>query len=209
MKYSAFDLLRDAWDRFLLYLPLGVMALLALGTYWLVRGTPQLDAPGPVAKASDAADYTMEDFSVKTFDAQGRLRSEVLGAQMRHFPNTQFTEVDDIRVRSVDSDGRITTASAQRGLSNEDGSEVQLFGNAVVVREAQVSNKGERLPRVVYRSEFLHAFMNTEQIRSHKPVELTRGNDHFTADRLDYDNLQGTAVLQGRVKGTLFPETER
>ena len=40
-----------------------------------------------------------------------------------------------------------------------------------------------------FRGEFLHAFVNTERVRSHQPVVLIRGNDRFTADSLDYDNL--------------------
>jgi lipopolysaccharide export system protein LptC len=61
------------------------------------------------------------------------------------------------------------------------------------------------LPRVEYRSEFLHAFMNTERVQSHKPVELLRGNDRFTADRLEFDNVEQVLQLSGRVRGTLSP----
>ena len=35
-------LLRDAVDRATIYLPVIVTALLALGTYWLVRNAPKL-----------------------------------------------------------------------------------------------------------------------------------------------------------------------
>lgn len=209
MKLSALDLLREVWDRFLLYLPLGVMALLALGTYWLVRSTPQLDAPTQQAKASSAPDYFMDDFSIKTFDAKGQMRSEVMGEKMRHYPDDKILEIDGIRIRSIDSQGRLTTATAKRGLTNEDGSEVQLLGNAVVVREAQKGKKGDSAPKLEYRSEFLHAFMNTEQIKSNQPVELRRGNDRFTADSLEFDNLEGIADLRGRVKGTLVPEPSK
>lgn len=206
MKLSVPDLLHEAWDRFLLYLPLGVMALLALGTYWLVRSTPTLDTPSQPSVASAAPDYFMEDFSIKTFDAQGRMRSEVLGDQMRHFPQEKFIEIERIRIRSVDTQGRVTTASAKRGLTNEDGSEVQLLGNAIVVREAATRTKGRAEPRLEYRGEFLHAFMQTERLKSHLPVELLRGKDRFTADSLDFDNLEGVATLRGRVRGSLVPE---
>jgi lipopolysaccharide export system protein LptC len=56
-----------------------------------------------------------------------------------------------------------------------------------------------------YRSEFLHAFMHTEQIKSHKPVELTHGNDRFTADSLHFDNVEQVLLLQGRVHSLLVP----
>jgi hypothetical protein len=32
-----------------------------------------------------------------------------------------------------------------------------------------------------------------------------RGTDQFTADRLDYDNLDRVMQMQGRVRGTLAP----
>jgi lipopolysaccharide export system protein LptC len=115
-------------------------------------------------------------------------------------------EIDAIRIRSFDASGRLTTATANKGLANEDGSEVQLMGNAVVVREAvTAAGSAPAQPRSEYRGEFLHAFMDTEQVKSHKPVELRRGQDIFTADSLDFDNVQQTMLLQGRVRGTLIP----
>jgi lipopolysaccharide export system protein LptC len=147
----------------------------------------------------------MEGFAVKTFDASGRLRSEVLGDKVRHYPDTQWLEIDGIRIRSFDAKGTLTTATADRGQTNEDGSEVQLMGHALVVREAVAQADDKTSPRMQYRSEFLHAFLNTERIKSHKPVELQRGQDHFTADSLDFDNLSQVLQLDGRVRGTLVP----
>jgi lipopolysaccharide export system protein LptC len=40
-------------------------------------------------------------------------------------------------------------------------------------------------------------------------VELTRGNDRFTADSLDYDNLDQVMELRGRVRGVLVPGAGR
>jgi lipopolysaccharide export system protein LptC len=109
-----------------------------------------------------------------------------------------------VRIRSFNDQGQLTTATANRALANADGSEVQLMGNATVVREA-ASGKVVA-PRLEFKGEFLHAFMNTEQIKSNKPVQLTRGNDRFTADTMDFDNRAQVMQLQGRVKGTLAPK---
>ena len=95
--------------------------------------------------------------------------------------------------------------AALRGLTNEDSSEVQLIGRAVVVREASTSKLGIAEPRMEYRGEFLHAFMNTERVRSHKPVEFLRGQDRFSADSLDFDNVEQILQLNGRVRATLTP----
>jgi lipopolysaccharide export system protein LptC len=195
------------WERVLLSLPLVVMGVLALGTYWLVRVTPVVPPVAEVKAVGHEPDYVMHDFAVKSFDAQGQLRSEVTGTVARHYPDTQWLEIEGIRIRSFDTQGRLTTASALRGLTNEDQSEVQLIGNARVLHEAQDTGKPNAAPRMEYRGEFLHAFMHTEQVRSHKPVELIRGNDRFTADRMDFDNVDQVLTLQGRVRGTLTPQS--
>jgi lipopolysaccharide export system protein LptC len=90
-------------------------------------------------------------------------------------------------------------------LSNGDGSEVQLMGDARVVREAVLGADGKKLPRMQFSGEFLHAFINEERVKSHKPVVLTRGSDQFTGETFAYDNLTGIAELKGRVKGVLVP----
>lgn len=198
--------LKDLWDRFLLYLPLALMALLALGTYWLVRTTPESTGTTVTPTQSHDPDYFMNDFSVRTFDASGRVRTEVVGDTARHYPDTQVIEIDAIRVRSFDVQGRLTIASARQGVTNDDSSELQLIGNAIVVQEAQTSPAGKTTPRMEYRGEFLHAFLNTEQIKSHKPVELLRGSDRFSADTLDFDNIEQVLQLRGRVRGTLVPK---
>lgn len=197
--------LRMAWERLSLYLPVILMAVLALGTYWLVRSTPLLLAPAPEAAARHEPDYFMRKFSVKSFDDSGRLTSEVTGLDARHFPDTDTLEIDQVRIRSFDQDGRLTTATAKRAVTNADASEVQLFGAARVVREPVLDKAGQMQPRMEFRGEFLHAFMESERVKSHLPVELTRGNDRFTADSMDFDNRNRVMLLQGRVKGTLVP----
>ncbi|CAN7171657.1 LPS export ABC transporter periplasmic protein LptC [Acidovorax sp. LjRoot118] len=199
-------MLQQSWERITLYLPVLIMGLMALGTWWLVRNAPMPLAPAAEKARSNQPDYSMKAFSVKSFDAKGRLQSEVQGDLARHFPDTDTLEIDLARMRSVAIDGRLTLATANRALSNADGSEVQLFGNAIVTREPLPARPGVAAqPRMEFRSEFLHAFTQTERVRSDKPVVLTRGNDRFTADGMDYDNLDQVLQLHGRVKGLLMP----
>ncbi len=203
------SLLRQGWDRFALFMPVLLMGVLALGTYWLVRSTPGLSEPRPEQATRHEPDYFIQQFSVKTFDVNGRLKSEVLGTQARHYPDTDTLEIDQVRMRNFNDKGQLTTASANRALSNADGSEVQLTGNAVVLREATQGKDGSLTPTMSFKGEFLHAFVNTEQLKSHKPVELRRGNDLITADNLAFDNFDSKLELQGRVRGVLMPAKSR
>lgn len=200
-------LLRLGWERLSLYLPVTLMGLLALGTYWLVRSTPQWMGPAQPLPARHEPDYFMRRFSVKTFDPSGRLKSEVLGADARHYPDTDTLEVDAVRIRSFASDGRETMASAKRAVAKGDASEVQLFGDARVVRVSTPGQNIESPTRIEFRGEFLHAFMATERVTSDRPVALIHGHDRFTADALEFDNLARVVLLKGRVKATLSPRS--
>lgn len=193
-----------AWDRISIYLPVILMGLLAMGTYWLARNTPSFSTPGTQRPATHEADYFLRGFSVKSFETNGRLRSEIRGAEARHYPDTDTTEIDEPRIRQFNEKGALTVATARRAISNADGSQVQLIGDAVVTRQSPDAN-GEPQPKLEIRSEFLHAFMNEERVTSHKPVTLQRGTDVFQADSLDYDNLDRVLQMQGRVRGTLQP----
>ena len=198
-------LLQAGWDRLSMYLPLALMGLVALGTYWLVQSTPVPKLQVIAGPARHEPDYFMKNFSVKTFIDTGRLKSEVFGVAARHFPDTDMLEIDAVRIRAFDQQGRLTTATATRALTNGDGSEVELFGQALVVREEQAVSGGRPAPRMEFRGEYLHAFVDNEKLVSNRPVELRRGLDVFVADSMDFDNVQQVMVMRGRVKGVLAP----
>ncbi|MBU3740024.1 MAG: LPS export ABC transporter periplasmic protein LptC [Rhodoferax sp.] len=196
-------------ERLSLYLPVLLMGLMALATYWLVRSTPGPQASDAPAAQGRGPDYFMRDFSVRTFDAQGRLRAEVAGSEMRHFPDSDRLEIDGVRIRSFDPQGRLTTVTARRALTRGDASELQLLGDAQVLREAQPDETGRLQPSLEFRGNQLHADLNRERVVAHEPVQLVRGADRFTADAMEYDQKGGWMQLTGRVRGTLFPDNGR
>ena len=207
-RAGSWTLVRSGWERASVYLPIILMGLMAMGTYWLARNTPTA-GPAQLQKAAKhEADSFMRGFSVKTFDAQGHLKSEVFGKEARHFPDTDTFEIDVPRIRSFNTRNELTVATAKSAISNADGSEVQLIGEAVVTREASIGTTGSARPKLVFRGEFLHVFVETEHVRSHKPVELTRGNDRFTADSMEFDNIEQVMELKGRVHGVIEPKNK-
>lgn len=205
LLYQPWRRVLRAWDQVSIYLPLALMGALALGTYWLARNAPVFANSETTKTVKNDVDYFMRKFTIKSFDEQGTMRSEIYGVEGRHQAASDTLEVDQPRIRSFGLDGRLTTSTGQRALSNGDGSEVQLMGDALVVREAIRGADGKVLPRMQFSGEFLHAFVNEERVKSHKPVVLTRGGDQFTGDTFAYDNVTGIAVLKGRVKGVLVP----
>lgn len=182
------------------YLPLLLMVLLALGTWWLVK-----NAPKPIAPAEDRAprsdpDYTMSGFSVQRFGADGRLMVRVEGRQMRHYPDTDRTEIDGVTIRAFAPDGRETVATARQALANGDASEVQLLGGA------QVRSRTPEGAAVELDSEFLHLYTRTERVQTHLPVKVLVGGSELRAGGLNYDNLARRLELQGPMRGVFAPQ---
>jgi lipopolysaccharide export system protein LptC len=202
--------MRRMLDRLAVYLPLVLMGLMAMTSYWLVRNTPKLSDAEVEAAPRHEPDYYMRDFSVKVFEPDGRLKSVIVGTEGRHYPDTDTLEIDQPRIRILGVQGNVTTAAAARGLINADGSEAQLFENAVVVRESWVNSQGVSTPRSELQSDFLHFFANTEQVKSHLPVVMLRGSgDRFTGDGVGFDNLGRTLEMNGRVRGVLQPRQDK
>ena len=206
---SLLRLLGRVWDRLAIYLPLVLMGLLALLTYWMVRITPTVPEARAAKPQAHEVDFFMRGAVVKTYDDQGRLQNQLSGEEMRHFADTATIEVDQPRWQGLSAQGRVTRAQARRGLSKDDGSEVQLIGQAVVMREAFRNGPGQQLPAQEFRGEFLHIFADDERLRSHLPVEFSSGGDHFTADSFSYDHQLQVVELQGRVRARIAAPPRR
>jgi lipopolysaccharide export system protein LptC len=180
------------------YLPLLLMAVLALGTWWLVKNTPLFEGDRAAAPLRHEPDYTMTQFMVQRFGANGAMRVQIEGDLMRHYPDTDTYEIDNPRIRAVGDDGRVTLATARLALANRDGSEVQLTGGAHVVREATATQTA-----IDFRGEFLHYFQYSERVQSHLPVVVTQGGSEIRGDSMTYDNLARVLDLKGRVRAVL------
>ncbi len=203
---NAWLLLRRLAEHLVIYLPVLLMAALALGSYWLVRNAPVAAASSADKPLSHEADYFLKQFSIKSFTQQGSLKSELFGGQARHFADTGTIEIDNVRMHNFNQTGRLTTVtSANRAISNGDNSEIQMYGNASSVREAAADTNGVMQPKMEFKGEFLHTFVNEERLKSHLPIVIRRGSSEFTADSLDYDNVARVINLQGRVKAVLQP----
>ena len=185
------------------YLPLLLMLLLALGTWWLVKNSPQPEGAPEAAAVRQEPDYTMTGFAIERFAADGRLALRLEGARLHHYPATDRIEIEDVRVRAFAPDGGLTWATARRALANGDGSEVQLLGGA------EVQRTGGGRPPLVMRSEFLHAFFVTERITSSRPVVVMQAGTVLRAAGLVYDHPSGRLDLGGPTRITLQPRAGR
>lgn len=191
------------WNQISLYLPVVLMGMLALISYWVVSRSPAPDEPRPPPAISAEPDYFMRAFAVRTFASDGQLRTEIEGLELRHYPADNTIHVDQARMQSIDETGRLTTAQAQRLVTNDAQTIYALSGDVVIVREAWVLADGQRLPRLEFRGESITYDVEQDQLASDQPVTLMRDQDRMQADKLLYRIDQADVVLQGRVRATL------
>lgn len=188
------------WDRLTLYLPVVLMGLLALGSYWLVRLAPPPPAEAAPRTATDEPDYFMRDFALRRFTAEGQLQHELRGHEVRHYPDTGHLEVDQAWFRSAGPDGRLTQGQGDRVRTNADQTRHHLEGNVVLVREAAPDGSA---PRLEFQGSSLEVDTTAGRVTSGQPVVLLRGRDRLTANSLEYDDQRSQALMQGRVRATL------
>ena len=192
--------LRRTLDRLTIYLPLFLFAILALGSWWLVRSVPELMPPGIDPHLRQDPDFRLDQFTVKSFDATGRLTREVSGQSATHFPATQSLHIQGVRILAENEVGTRLMAQAKQGISREVQQQVTLTGDAIAVRQADAQS-----PRVELRGETFTAWLEEERLVSDQPVRITRGADVFSAQTLNFDTRSGQYELQGRVRALLPP----
>lgn len=192
---------RRLLDKLSVYLPMVVMALLASGSWWLVRSVPELLTPTANKPVRQEPDYRLADFSVKSFDVNGRLTREVSGDTAQHYPATEALHIAQVRIYAQGESGTQMNARAVQGIATDDGKQVTLIGDAYAIQHPH-----DTTPQVELRGTRLVALPDEDRLVSSDPVHITRDRDVFTAETMDFNSNTGAYVLQGRVRGTLAPK---
>jgi len=196
---------RRALDRLALYLPAILMAIFALGSWWLVRSLPSFFNETTSPSVRHEPDYFLQNFSVKSFDSQGRLMRELSGEHAQHFPDTDTLDIQKVQMRGHSQEGQHVNAVADQALANGDGSQVTLVGNVHISQPASTSPAGPRAATEM-RSQEIKAFVTEERLVSKVPVEVRRGQDLFTAEKMQMNSKTGEYELNGKVRGVVHPK---
>jgi lipopolysaccharide export system protein LptC len=190
------DRLRDALSG---ALPLLLMLVLAVGSWWLVRNAPQPLEPRPAAATRVEPDYTMSGFVMQRFAADGRLRVQIEGRQMRHLPAAGRLEIEGATLRAYSPEGHETVATAQRALADDDSTEVQLIGGA------RVQTRSAAGPPALLEGDHLMLYPKERRVRSDQPVRVRLGDDTLVAASLDYREDTGLLEFTGPSRGVFAP----
>jgi len=184
------------------WMPLLTLLLLAGFSWWVAQQALRaVRAPSAVSEAQVQPDYFLQGFQVRSYALDGRQVSVVSGTAMQHIPADQTLHISDVVLHSVSADKVAIDASARRAISNADGSNVQLLGQAELQRNAP----GQ--PALTVRGDFLNLFPPQQKLTTDRPSTVERDGSIMGAQQLEVDALTGQVTLHGRVSVVLPPKS--
>lgn len=181
------------------WLPILLMAALALFTFWLARQSGPSAVDKPATAPVHVPDYEMRGFSIQQHGVAGTAPSVIEGDQVRHFPDTDTFDIDGVRLRWLDQEGRVTLVTARRATLDPARNEVVLLEQGHLIRAVQ--------PGVDQGLELWgdHLIFDTraQTLRSERRVVVRYGEHQFEGGGAWYDHRAGQLELHGQVHGTV------
>jgi lipopolysaccharide export system protein LptC len=179
--------------------PLLLMLSLAALTFWLERTVREEDGVHPSQRRHDP-DYVVDNLTHTRFNVQGQVESTLVATKMLHYPDDDSTDLVAPHVVQTKPNEPRVTLSADRGALSQDGEEVFLYDNVLLVREAGPENGGSRM-----RSSFMHVVQGRSVIRTDRDVEITEDDRVLTGRGMEYRNDTKELFLRERVRGRFEP----
>ena len=175
--------------------PLALLALLALLTIWIDRS---VQPPEPKLDGSNRhdPDYMLNNFVTTNTDINGNLRYMLAATEMKHYPDTDSTELQRPRFTQYATDKPYTQIEGQRGLVSSNGENVQFMDNVVVVRQA-FKDRGE----MTVLTDHMNIMPKKDLATTDRPVVIKQAPKTIIhATGMIYDKKQRTVQLLSKVR---------
>ena len=180
--------------------PLLLMLALAALTFWLERTVREEEGLHPSLRRHDP-DYVVDNLLHTRFNAQGSIESTLAAAKMIHYPDDDSTELVAPRVVQTKPNEPRVTLTAERGSLSQDGEELFLYGNVLLVREADAERPETRM-----HTSFMHMARALSVVRTDRDVVISEENRVLSGRGMEYRNDSRELFLRERVRGRFEPK---
>jgi lipopolysaccharide export system protein LptC len=179
--------------------PLLLMLALAGLTLWLELMVREEEGIRSSTRRHDP-DYVVDRLMHTRFNAQGAVESMLAAEKMLHFPDDDSTDLLAPRLVQTKANQPRVTVTADRATLSQDGEELFLYENVVVVREA-----GAGQPETRMRTSFLQVARAQSVLRTDRDVVITEADRVLSGRGMEYHNESGQFYLRERVRGRYRP----
>lgn len=182
-------------ERLTLWFPLGLMALLALLTFWLDRTVQEPFSRRDGGMRHDP-DYWVENFLARHMGMDGLPRHTLAAVKMEHFPDDDTTRLTRPHFIAMDRNRIPTHILAQHGLISSNGEDI-YFTRGVRIEKDEGAGKDW----LTVATEYLHITPNQDIARTDKAVTIRTPAAVITATGMELNNRTRVVKLLSRVKG--------
>ena len=179
--------------------PLLMMLALAALSFWLERTVREEEGEHPSLRRHDP-DYIVDNLLHTRYNEQGAVESTLAASKMLHYPDDDSTDLIAPRVVQTKPAEPRMTVTADRGTLSQDGEEVFLYGNVLLVRESGPERSESQM-----RTSFLHLVRARSVVRTDREVVVTEADRVLSARGMEYHNDTQELFLRERVRGRFQP----
>lgn len=175
-------------------LPIALLLFLALLTFW-INQTVQEQGGRLSSQGRHDPDYMLYNFVSTRTDASGFIKYVLAASQMRHYPDSDTTELQRPRFTQFGQDKPYTQIYGQRGKISANGKQVEFNQHVKVIRQGTPS-KGE----MQLTTDQLTLEPDQEIAHTDRPVVIKQQPATvITATGMTFDNKASTIQLFNRV----------
>lgn len=180
-------------NRFALWLPMTLLVVLALLSFWIEQSVKEVTVRNGVNL--DEPDSIVENFVADSTDATGVPRYRLSAVRLRHYSGNQLTLLDEPRLTHFhEQQGEMRIAS-QTASVTPDGSSVVFSGDVKLLRPA-APGRGE----MSLRTAWLEVLTAKNEAHTDKPVLIEQPGMQVSAAGLHLFADSRVLKLKGRVK---------
>ena len=177
--------------------PLSLLLALAALTFWL-RYATELPESRNDGKDRHDPDFIISDSVLRKLDRTGQLQYTLNSVEIRHYPDDDSTDMIKPHLIYLYPTRPSLTIRSERGHSNKEGQQVDLYGEVQITRAA--SAKDEEMNG--YTPE-LTVFPDDEKAFTKSPVLITKGQSWLKGVGMQIDGRAQTYVLESQAFAVL------
>jgi lipopolysaccharide export system protein LptC len=179
--------------------PLLLMLALAGLTLWLELIVRDEEGMQQSQRRHDP-DYIVDRLIHTRYNAQGAAESMLAAEKMLHYPDDDSTDLVAPRLVQTKANQPRVTVTADRATLSQDGEELFLYDNVLVVREASAEKSETRM-----RTSFLQIARAQSVLRTDRDVVITEADRVLSGRGMEYNNDSRQFYLRERVRGRYRP----